>query len=235
MYAEDDAVGDSGHLERIRSIALFWRESYNRGYRPGGVPLSDTAFDFIRRLAGREMSILDVGCGRPRTLSMLDDMFRHRGKEYLLVGVDVNAHPLKTWKGTPHLVRGNAFSLPFPMGTFDVVISRHLLDGFMERDLVQFGAEIRRVLKEGGCLILIEKGPMDLRSRSLPGNKMIRPLASCGGPQEFAELFKGMRSICSEDQLQKRVNGKTHACAVTHTLTLIFSKGESHFFNSQSH
>jgi ubiquinone/menaquinone biosynthesis C-methylase UbiE len=53
-----------------------------------------------------------------------------------------------------HIVQGDAFSLPFPDSTFDVVFHQGLLEHFREDDAQKLLSENVRVLKQGGFLLV---------------------------------------------------------------------------------
>jgi len=53
-----------------------------------------------------------------------------------------------------HIVQGDAFSLPFPDLTFDVVFHQGLLEHFREDDAQKLLSENVRVLKKGGFLLV---------------------------------------------------------------------------------
>ena len=117
---------------------------------PGGAALT-------RRLAeattvGRDTEMLDVACGRGESARVLA---AHRGCR--VVGLDrsranaARARELTREAGLAGSIRfitGDAENLPFPDGSFDVVISECSLCIFpdLERSVV----EIRRVLRPGG-------------------------------------------------------------------------------------
>jgi dolichol-phosphate mannosyltransferase len=87
--------------------------------------------------------ILDAGCGSSMTIQSLNRA----------VGMDFNLGKLRFLRryGMP-LVRGSAFALPFLDQTFDCVVSQEVIE-HLPYDEVIF-AEMRRVLKPGGRLIL---------------------------------------------------------------------------------
>jgi ubiquinone/menaquinone biosynthesis C-methylase UbiE len=53
-----------------------------------------------------------------------------------------------------HIVQGDAFSLPFPAFTFDVVFHQGLLEHFRENEAQRILSENVRVLKRGGLLLV---------------------------------------------------------------------------------
>jgi ubiquinone/menaquinone biosynthesis C-methylase UbiE len=99
---------------------------------------------------------LDVGCGTGNLLRRIGA--RHPGVE--LAGLDPDPKALaraerKTGRGV-RLVRGFAQELPYPDGSFDRVFSSlmlHHLDSAAKDALL---AEVRRVLRPGGLLVLAD-------------------------------------------------------------------------------
>jgi ubiquinone/menaquinone biosynthesis C-methylase UbiE len=97
------------------------------------------------KLAGAE--VLEVSCGRGGGASYL--YATHRPARY--VGVDLseeNVRIASNRQSGPEFVVGNAQSLDFPDGSFDIAVNieaSHLYD-----DRKQFFAEVFRVLRSGG-------------------------------------------------------------------------------------
>src|SRR3954454_13955413 len=106
-------------------------------------------------------SVLDLGCGTAKVLAAL----AQRQQSARLVGVDpdprilaIARRRLEEVGGTAELQRGYAQGLPFPAGTFDLVLStlvfHHLPDDTKRVTL----AEMARVLRPGGRFLLIDFG-----------------------------------------------------------------------------
>ena len=97
---------------------------------------------FVRRLAGRGGTLLDLGCGGGWALFA-------QGRE--AVGVDISQRSLEAARSLyPCVVAAHWARLPFPDNSFDTVVSSDVLGHvpFAEKDQVL--AEIYRVLKPGG-------------------------------------------------------------------------------------
>ena len=116
-------------------------------------------------LAGR--MILDLGCGKGRFAARLRD----RGAN--VVGVDLSAAMLAEAKGFPR-ARASAHRLPFGAATFDGIASVEVFEHV--GDVAAVLAEIRRVLRPGGRLAIVDKnaGALDARRPWLPSGLVKR-------------------------------------------------------------
>ena len=113
---------------------------------------------FVRRLAGRLSPgalVLDMACG---TGDLTKSMAR-RG--WQVTGLDISAEMMEIGKEKcaglepkPTFVLGSAEAIPFPDATFDAVTIAFGLRNFDHR--AQCLQEIRRVLKPGGTLAVLE-------------------------------------------------------------------------------
>jgi SAM-dependent methyltransferase len=105
--------------------------------------------------------VLDLGCGWGRHLTLL------RGAGHRVVGVDASpdllrrvAGPARPGPGAPvprpPVVAGDMAALPFRPGCFDVVVNLGTSLGLCldDRDALAVVAEVRRVLRPGGRLLL---------------------------------------------------------------------------------
>lgn len=91
-------------------------------------------------------SVLDVGCGTGKYHAYIKKHLP--GVTY--VGVDYSFAMLDSHDGD-NLARANMASLPFPDGTFDVVMANHVI--YFAPDIDATLRELRRVLKPGGIFI----------------------------------------------------------------------------------
>jgi len=94
--------------------------------------------------------VLDVGCGPG---DLLREMARHHGGWGVLLGLDFSpgmiAKAVRSAAGLPvHWFVGDAQCLPFPDGSLDVVMARHVL--YHVPDIDHAVAEAARVLDSGG-------------------------------------------------------------------------------------
>jgi len=136
-----------------------WDEFYIADTRILSAPPTQLSLRAARVFSeGGNHRILDLGCGAGRDL----DPLQEAGLD--VVGLDAAAAGLALarshgWEGkAPDLVRGDARQLPFADSSFDGVYSFGLLHEFTEdagaQDIERCMAEIRRVLRNSGCLVL---------------------------------------------------------------------------------
>lgn len=100
-----------------------------------------------RALAGPPRRVLDLACGTGEVLRR----FREEFGPGLAVGVDLFRGHLRL--AEPPVVQGDARRTPFPEGTFDLVLVRHVLQAVP--DPVAILREARRVLRPGGRVHLL--------------------------------------------------------------------------------
>lgn len=101
--------------------------------------------------AGAER-ILDAGCGTGLMLSWL----RRYGKQSSVFGLDYNSFALRysAQRGERLLVEGSIAAMPFPSNSFDLVTTFDVLDSFPVPGATAPFAELARVLKPGGVLLV---------------------------------------------------------------------------------
>ena len=97
--------------------------------------------------------ILDVGCGK----GFLLHEFTRVVPGVDISGIDLSAYALEHSKPEvrPHLIRGNATSLPYDDGEFDFVLSLGTLHNLHNYELQRALVEIERVAK-GPSYVLVE-------------------------------------------------------------------------------
>lgn len=103
--------------------------------------------------------VLDVGCG---TGVLAREALRRVGQDGQVAGLDLNAGMLAVAaRAEPGIEwrQGNAASLPFEDGIFDVVVSQFALMYFPDR--VASLRDMWRTLAPGGCLALAVWAPID--------------------------------------------------------------------------
>jgi SAM-dependent methyltransferase len=130
--------------------------------------------ELLRGIEGR--IALDIGTGPGFGLALL----RRRG--FLPIGIDVSLPMLRVARRTldrVSLVRATAESLPFSTGTFDVVLCLGVLEYVWELDTAF--AEVRRVLRPGGCFVASMLNPWSphrvIQLRVLPGLRRVLHVA----------------------------------------------------------
>jgi SAM-dependent methyltransferase len=93
--------------------------------------------------------ILEVGCGGGALLSYLE------GKGYAATGVDILEEAVNLASNTTNsceILRAEAGDLPFEDGSFDRLVSQHLIEHLDDFPAVL--AEWRRILAEGGVIAM---------------------------------------------------------------------------------
>ena len=105
-------------------------------------------------------TILDVGCGGGRTINTLTK----RATEGKVYGIDYSKDSVKVARrvnkrfieeGRVKIIQASVASLPFPDGSFDLVTAVETY--YFWPDLINSLKEIRRVLKPGGRILLINE------------------------------------------------------------------------------
>ncbi len=114
---------------------------------------------FLLRYAPKKknISILDVGCGSGAALRYLSKI----GKT---IGLDASNEAIKYARRRGKVVKGDIQSLPFPSATFDIVTCMDVLYHQWVNNEDKAIAEMHRVLKKGGILLLREPAFEWLRS-----------------------------------------------------------------------
>lgn len=103
-----------------------------------------------------EERIVEIGCGDGLNLRLLRESGCRR-----LVGTDISLGLLAHVRETP-VVAGDVFALPFPDGAVDAVLIDSVLHHLTP--LAPSLAELRRVLRPGGRLCVLEPRPTLLRA-----------------------------------------------------------------------
>lgn len=115
-----------------------------RGFRRFVAPL------LVRAAGGRrDLRSLDCGCGTGHNLALL----RRYGAA---VGIDITMSGLRyaASRGERHVARASAASLPFGAASFDLVTSFDVIYALPDEIARDAAAEMFRVLKPGGHLVL---------------------------------------------------------------------------------
>ena len=139
----DDISGKYDFLNHFFSFGIdhFWRKKLVRLLSPS-----------------KPLSILDVACGTGDLALSLARLRPHR-----IVGIDISEKMLEigrqkiSRKGQEPVIRlqqGDAEHIPFPDNTFDAVTVAFGVRNF--DDLGLGLSEMRRVLRPGGCMLILE-------------------------------------------------------------------------------
>jgi SAM-dependent methyltransferase len=96
--------------------------------------------------------ILDAGCGTGYMLSWL----RQRSSATQVHGMDFSADALSYCRarGEPLLLRASVADIPFRSNGFDLITTLDVLDSFTPQEAARPFAELARVLKEGGMILV---------------------------------------------------------------------------------
>jgi ubiquinone/menaquinone biosynthesis C-methylase UbiE len=122
------------------------------------IPDRKQSYRFIdKQLPDQCQTLLDIGCGTGRLLFALRDRFD------LSIGLDLSSEMLKVakqhceerFKQDILFVQTDVSKLPFPDNYFDCIVSHTTLH-HLERNLTNALAEIHRITKPGGKVILID-------------------------------------------------------------------------------
>jgi ubiquinone/menaquinone biosynthesis C-methylase UbiE len=143
-------------------------------------------------LQGRR--ILDLGCGYGGWTRFFAELRRSSED---LVGIDVTPHRIykaRRVNPAPHLVVGDALSLPFRNETFDVVAAFDIFEHIGEAP-EEASREVYRVLKPKGLLIWFDLSPFPSSSDLIRGYslKEVCSLFPRFKLLEYRHIFKGLR------------------------------------------
>ena len=146
-------------MARDRDVAAFGARAqhYDEGWR-GQLhhEIADRVADLALACVPAPQRILDVGCG---TGYLLGRLAARAPQADALAGIDAAPAMIETARGAAaddrlRFLVGTAEQLPWPAGTFDLVVSTTSFDHWADQ---QVGlAECARVLAPGGCLVLAD-------------------------------------------------------------------------------
>jgi ubiquinone/menaquinone biosynthesis C-methylase UbiE len=117
--------------------------------------------EIAREIRGRDqrrVAVLDVACGSGRFIEQMMDAFPRvnaTGADLSPAYVEEAAERLAPWSSA-RVLEGNAESLPFEDGRFDVVVSIYLFHELPPRVRALAAAEMARVVKPGGLIVFAD-------------------------------------------------------------------------------
>lgn len=120
------------------------RHFWFRGFRAFVAPLLRHATAGLQRPL-----ILDCGCGTGANVAWLEQFGRTFGFDLAEIGLRLGREA-----GRTRLARGSVTAVPFPTGAFDVVTSFDVLYSLDDASERQAIAEMYRLLRPGGCVIV---------------------------------------------------------------------------------
>lgn len=120
------------------------RHFWFNGFRRFVTPILDRA-----ARGRRDLELLDCGCGTGANLSLLERYGRATGIDLTMRGLEFARE-----YGRRRLARASVTRLPFPDAAFDVAASLDVLYSLEEPAAALALAEMRRVLRPGGAVVI---------------------------------------------------------------------------------
>jgi len=139
-----------------RSVTMFDRDKCQRLFDKyyAGAKFHDTRYrDLIPKYLRPGERVLDAGCGRYLKFS------RELSDSAQVVGIDLESTLDTANRQFPFGIRGDLAALPFPDATFDMVISRSVVEHLSDPRRVF--REFNRVLRPGGRVVIITPNKYD--------------------------------------------------------------------------
>ena len=134
-----------GHVSTYRGWEYEEKGDYHRNldpnwsYTPTYLRKLDFVYNQIQKL-GHAARILDAGCGE----GVLVEEFRLQG--FQIEGIDLNYE-------SEMVQRGSVLDMPYREASFDTVLLLDVFEHLSYADQPKALSEIRRILRNGGCLI----------------------------------------------------------------------------------
>ncbi len=151
----------------------------------------------VRLLGARPgLRILDAGCGRGETtLALARAGAEVAAIDYSEAAVELTREMLATLQADAELRVGSVTELPWPDASFDRVQFSDVIEHLDPKQTVPALAELRRVLRPGGYL-LVHTAPNLLFMNA--GWPAIRPLVELAGHREIADRVDRWFEIATE-------------------------------------
>jgi 2-polyprenyl-6-hydroxyphenyl methylase/3-demethylubiquinone-9 3-methyltransferase len=134
---------------------------FERRFKPG-LQRCDVRLEALRACLGpvRGLQILDLGCGKGRFAAAL------AAEGARVIGLDRSRAMLAGASGAGIArVRGSARRLPLPSAAFDGAIAVEVFEHLPETAIDDVAGELRRVLRPGGTLAIIDKNAASWNAR----------------------------------------------------------------------
>ena len=191
------------------------REAWQRLYSKHGVQYGGSGdlrplMEHIRQ----DMLVLDAGCGDGKSTEVLAGKADVIGCDFSREAL-VTLHYHRDRDSRVNLVECNIVNLPFESEKFDAIACIHTLSHLPENGRERAAAELTRVLKMGGYLMLEGFGKSDLRfgegnqvedSSFLRGNGIMTHYFQEG---EIPSLFRGLQLISEVGSIKRVSYGAT--------------------------
>ena len=145
------------------------------------------------------MTLLEVSCGRGGGLNAF---IAAAPAVFDATGLDVAASAIAFCRSTYgendrlRFVEGSALELPFPDGSFDVVLNVEASNDYGDRP--RFFAEVARVLKPDGVFLYTDS------FRAAQAEQMKQELAAAGFEAEFKDITGNVAEACRLDSPRRR-------------------------------
>ena len=146
----------------VSNHPFYQAQIRNRGREDPIFPLGEIRAQVILKLVGRGKKILDLGCGTGWLTKRLEKVGNH------LLGLDISPQTVKQLKKkgiTAYVCNLELDKWPIKGNSFDTVVAAEIIEHLLDPD--QFLKNIRRVLKNGGQLILSTPNTASLGRRLL--------------------------------------------------------------------
>lgn len=143
-----------------------------------------------------KLNVLDVGCGIGQTDSFLVNRF------HMLYGIDIASAAVeraRTVNPTVDYKVYDGFHLPFNEGTFDIVITICVIHHLRFTQRNNFISEMKRVLKNGGLIMIFEHNPFNYFTRhAVAGCEFDKDALLISKPELKKILYEHLLSIADE-------------------------------------
>ncbi len=145
------------------------------------------------------LKLLEVSCGRGGGLNAF---IAAAPGIFDATGLDVATSAIAFCRSTYgendrlRFVEGSALDLPFPDGSFDVLLNVEASNDYGDRP--RFFAEVARVLKPGGVFLYTDS------FRAAQAEQMKRELAAAGFEADFTDITANVAEACRLDSPRRR-------------------------------